>query len=547
MKKEQKFDDWGFLAAVLGGIALLALEEWLWAEQRLYIAAFNRFAPVDLRLVASLQVVFSLFLVIFFLWASFNSRWKPVYFFLFAATIIVQYSYGQTLDRFLTVRDLYTALASPATLWLSSTTFLSLASLPPILMYGLLLWYVPTKYQTGLGVLTAVILISLLGSALVFAWDERHLHTNYGNEYFSRSPALSLPALAKTAVATLLSEAQTARLEREQLSHTSPTPPQNNLVYIIDESLRGDHLSVNGYHRPTTPYLEQLATQGVLTNWGVASAAATGSLLSNRVLLSGITQLPDPNHLHEQYPTLFQYAKAMGYTTHYFDTQTAHLWNTLSVHDLSYIDNWVNTDEFGAIDMHSDFRAAEQIQAITSQSTGNFILLNKTGIHFHYDEKYPPEEAVWTPLPAPGVYEDSLLVTNSYDNAILYNSEGFWRRLIPDSQDLDKTVYLYTADHGETLLENGEKLLHGGNSQQEARVPLFLIQHEPLLVDTTYQATHFNLFATALDLMAFPETERPHPYALSLLTATAEDSQPRYFLGGTNEHILFEDDGTESP
>jgi glucan phosphoethanolaminetransferase (alkaline phosphatase superfamily) len=438
------------------------------------------------------------------------------------------------------VRDLYTALASPANLWLTSVTFLSLASVPPIFIYGLLLWCVPAKYQTGGRGLTAVLLSFLLCNSLVFAWDEHYLNVTLGNLFFDRSPALSLTALSKTAVGAIWSKAEISRLNREQLTYHSPTPPPNNIVYIIDESLRGDHLSINGYPRQTTSYLESLQAQGLATSWGIASASATESIQSNRVLISGISQLPDPNFLHEQYPTLFQYAKAMGYTTYYFDTQTAHLWNALSFSDLNKVDHWLNTDTLGSMDMHSDFRAAERIQQITNQSVGNFIVLNKTGAHFHYNDKYPADRAIWTPVPPTGEYDNASLVTNTYDNAIHYNAEGFWKRLIPNPKEIGSTTYLYTADHGETLAENGEWWLHGGNSQQEARVPILLITQQSLSVDSAYQASHYNLFPTLLDLIAFPQSERPHSYPLSLLVARATDSTPRYFLGGNGQSVLFQ-------
>ncbi len=107
---------------------------------------------------------------------------------------------------------------------------------------------------------------------------------------------------------------------RDVVQYQSSTRPANNVVLIIDESLRGDHLSINGYARPTTPYLEELARHGVLYNWGEAASGATNTWQSNPLILTGLTTLPDRDGQIHRMPTIYQYAKAMGYTTFYLDS-----------------------------------------------------------------------------------------------------------------------------------------------------------------------------------------------------------------------------------
>ena len=51
-------------------------------------------------------------------------------------------------------------------------------------------------------------------------------------------------------------------------------------------------------------------------------------------------------------------------------------------------------------------------------------------------------------------------------------------------------------------------------------------------VDTEFRASHANLFSTILDLMQFPESERKHNYAISLLKAKSSDSKPRFYYAG---------------
>jgi len=128
-------------------------------------------------------------------------------------------------------------------------------------------------------------------------------------------------------------------------------------------------------------------------------------------------------------------------------------------------------------------------------------------------------------------HHDELI--NSYDNSIRYNVDNFFKYLInADPTILDNTIILYTSDHGQTLLDNGETWIQCYVSKTEAMVPIFMITRNNYSVDTEFKASHFNLFATLLDLMNFPEAERRYHYAKSLLKARASESQDRYYYGG---------------
>jgi arylsulfatase A-like enzyme len=48
-----------------------------------------------------------------------------------------------------------------------------------------------------------------------------------------------------------------------------------NIVLIILDTVRGDHLSALGYARPTTPHLDRLAREGTVFEKAVAPAPWT--------------------------------------------------------------------------------------------------------------------------------------------------------------------------------------------------------------------------------------------------------------------------------
>jgi glucan phosphoethanolaminetransferase (alkaline phosphatase superfamily) len=328
--------------------------------------------------------------------------------------------------------------------------------------------------------------------------------------------------------------------EREVVSYCHPELPRNNIVLVIDESIRGDHLSINGYGRETTPFLSQLAKKEEdFHSFGLAVAGATCSYSSNALILTGVRPGIDEFERTVNYPTLFQYAKTMGYTTYYMDAQTNSLWNGLTDQDLSSIDSWLKARDFGD-DLNSDFRAADRIAEIVLGSTGNFIVLNKRGVHFLYESSYPSEAAVWFPLP--GDYlKDPSLVLNSYDNGVLYNVNTFFERLLVDPEILETTVILYTSDHGQTLFENDVSWLHCNSTLQEATVPLMLIGRDLPPVTYSARTSHSNILPTLLDLMAVPAGQRMHVYSSSLFTNPGDLPNIHYFLDGSLQLVSFPD------
>lgn len=178
-------------------------------------------------------------------------------------------------------------------------------------------------------------------------------------------------------------------------------------------------------------------------------------------------------------------------------------------------------------------RLAQHTRSVL-ESTGNFVWINKRGVHFAYNNTFPPQAAHWTPIMKGYAYDPAQReqIVNSYDNGVRYNAETFWRSLITDPAVLEHTVVVYTSDHGQTLAEHDEPSTHCNDTRNEALVPLFIVADSDHPGDPQYRASHANIFATLLDLMQFPQAERHHSYARSLFGATAADSERRqYFVG----------------
>ena len=100
-----------------------------------------------------------------------------------------------------------------------------------------------------------------------------------------------------------------------------------NLLLITLDTLRADHLSSYGYHRPTTPNLDRLAQGGILFEYAVANASWT--LPSHASLFTG--RFPHEHGadwwtpMNGNYPTLAEALAARGYRTAAFAANTSYV------------------------------------------------------------------------------------------------------------------------------------------------------------------------------------------------------------------------------
>lgn len=464
-------------------------------------------------------------LAVLFVWASCISKTgvRFLYFIVFSVTVFIEYGYFKVYGRFAELHDIRIAItATPENYRDAVLAYVNWLSLIPVGFYGLFLVMTRHIKKAGIGIAVAlcgVIFFGILISVQLVQQKPQALST----VSFFRSAVVVIdwPWILKYSA------------PRETLTFRAAEPPKNNIVLIIDESFRSDHFTINGYKRNTTPFLTELADAGDLYNWGTASSAATYSDPSNVILLTGVTDLPDTTYRTRLNPSIFQYAKAMGYTTSYYSGQYPRGPVEFSDDDMTAIDHLFTIREMTAND-RIDFEIAGRVHPLLNKKVGQFIVIQKLGAHFNYDNQYPAKEALWLPVLKDDRIDPSTrqAMINSYDNALRYNSEGFFRALLGERNFLDHTVIVYTSDHGQTLGEAGATHTHAGRTRHEAMVPLFIITRQKLAADTNYKASHFNIFATLLDLMKIPPPERKHPYAPSLLGTGASESRPRYYLAG---------------
>jgi glucan phosphoethanolaminetransferase (alkaline phosphatase superfamily) len=181
----------------------------------------------------------------------------------------------------------------------------------------------------------------------------------------------------------------------------------------------------------------------------------------------------------------------------------------------------------------NDREAARIIQESLKAKNPQFIYLNKRGVHFHYEYFYPQGSGKFYPcLIAGEVTRDRNKLINSYKNAVQWAVDSFFQALLANATDLGSSVIMYTSDHGQNLLEDGDPVTHCREkpTRQEAMVPLLVLTgNHPLFekfkgaaVKNRNRANHFQIFPTILELFGFSPAEIKEKYYVTLFDSMPE-------------------------
>jgi len=327
-----------------------------------------------------------------------------------------------------------------------------------------------------------------------------------------------------------------------------------NIVWIIDESVVGDFLSINGYEKQTTPYLDKLnKTSQKIFNFGVASSVSNCSAASNLFLRIGLNPKKEFDVENQMFtlPTIFQYAKRAGYTTWFMDSQTKenHLQNYLTLYDKESMDHFETLGpEVKRIDRDKKF-LNDMIKIINDKkSKKNFIVLVKYGAHFPYlltyDHSYSPFKPVMDVSYGGMDMEHKEQQMNTYLNSLYYNTDLYLKELV-EKANLKDSIVFYTSDHGQNLLETENlKRPHCNDDQvvrHEVSVPLIVFQEHAkdlFQKDKKLFYSHIQLFPTTLALFGYDKT-LVDKYGKTLFDGYKSSEEREYILSSSGERKIY--------
>ncbi len=386
--------------------------------------------------------------------------------------------------------------------------FLSAASLWALLLSASL------RNSSGRGLILILSIGAVLGTAFAWVFERREAGFRL---LVSRTLPIFLIYMAGCAAIPLLHQ---VREDRGAALASAAGPSQPNVLLIIVDSLRADHLSTYGYSRETSPHLSALAAQGVL--FESAIAAAPWTLPSHASMMTGLypnqhgaEAVGDPEPLDGRFLTIAETFKERRYLTAAFSANYG-----LFSRRFGFERGFTHFDDVGASVVNAGLetpllmrlrRVFLQVRGLGNtlparQSAGDinehalqwidrysghpfFVTLNYLDVHYPY--LAPPAElhrySQDSPPPRPpGDIERWFLrltpaqvkqEEDEYDGAITYVDSEIAALLaqLERRKLMDSTIVIITSDHGEGFKEH--KFFGHANSlyPELLRVPLIVI------------------------------------------------------------------------
>jgi glucan phosphoethanolaminetransferase (alkaline phosphatase superfamily) len=284
------------------------------------------------------------------------------------------------------------------------------------------------------------------------------------------------------------------------------------ILMIMDESVRGDFLSLNNAKLDNTPFLK---SDTRLINFGIAISGGNCSSISRTIFRYGMRSqdLPEKWDESAKAPLIWQYAHNAGYRTIHFDGLAGPLQfhNGFTSREMSLIDAQVSVLDNPAY-IRDNKIAKKVISLLRDDDAPMFLLVDKHGMHFPYELRYPDG----------GRPKDRL---EHYRLGIAWSVDEFFRRLMAEL-NLSDTLMIYTSDHGQNF-ESGQThcTVAKDVSPNEAKVPIFAATDNDRFEQRLRHAaksgfnrmSHFELFPTLLIAMGYDEKWVSEAYGPSLL------------------------------
>ena len=312
------------------------------------------------------------------------------------------------------------------------------------------------------------------------------------------------------------------------LAACAPPPPRNVVLLVVD-TVRADHLGLYGYERPTTPHLDAWAAEGVVFDqafatspWTVPSFASiyTGHLPSRHgaARVPQAREAPGANvgRLDDRVQTLAEILFADGFDTAaivnnpflhargglgrgftHYDHHPGNNWNMRradAVVDraLAWIDRPREMPFFlvaHLFDPHLDYDAPEPYR-------GRFAAGYDGGITYPVSDLRRIKASRVARRP-----EDRRFIASAYDEELLYMDAEIGRFLdgLAARGLLDDTLVILVSDHGEELFDHGG-FEHGHSVYQELlRVPLVVWAPGATARSVTEPVSIADILPTVLD------------------------------------------------
>lgn len=284
------------------------------------------------------------------------------------------------------------------------------------------------------------------------------------------------------------------------------------VVFIIGESMRGDLISLNGYHVNDTPLLKQRKN---LVSFTHARSSSTSTRISLPYML---TRAEPPNFTEAtEQLGLISIFRHLGFKTSWIGNQ-----GLFGAHETTFASNALEAEtviaklEIQNILGTRDLYDSHLLPFIDTELDGagdnnQFMVVHLLGSHWNFRNRYPKDFPGLLKPDCNGENCSDIETKNSYFNSILF-SDSVLDSIIKKLENKNAIV-IYSSDHGISLGENGTiGNAATGSNIPEAQINIamfawmsdkYLAQHpqtlEILNAHKDESVSHNNLFHSILD------------------------------------------------
>jgi glucan phosphoethanolaminetransferase (alkaline phosphatase superfamily) len=300
--------------------------------------------------------------------------------------------------------------------------------------------------------------------------------------FAAQSPEPALDFQGHTVERQKAARLDTAEDAARQRYQPAAAAERRNLILIVVDALRPDHMGLYGYGRDTTPTLARLEREGRLRKSAALRAACASSVC-------GLVALSSSRYVHQLSArpiTLQEVLRRHGYRVHMVLSGDHTSFYGLK-QTYGEVDSYFDAATAGAGRYVNDDRLALDRLAAFPQADATPVMIQLHLMSAHPIGRRDPALARYTPEAnyAPIAFSPDAAAPaiesaiNYYDNGVLQADAtiGLALDTLERKGYLGNALVAVTADHGELLGEHG-LFRHANSVYEEAlRVPLVLLSY----------------------------------------------------------------------
>jgi glucan phosphoethanolaminetransferase (alkaline phosphatase superfamily) len=324
---------------------------------------------------------------------------------------------------------------------------------------------------------------------------------------------------------------------------------RRNVVLIVADSIRADHLPLYGYARDTSPFLRKLSTTPGFRQVDMALATCPESTCSISSILTSKTlgsKVPENFALHEL-------LHDQGYDINLILSGDHQLLGLRQVYgdDVTMFFDGTTTTSFAPTDDRLLFEGLDRVPQFDGTPAMFYVHLMSShgfGVHDERFRRFRPDAdtSYFTSFPLAATEK----YVNSYDNWIV-QADAILEQVLAALRGkgyLERALVVILSDHGEGLGEHGVTghAVSGRLYQEFLRIPMFFLDEAGATYGNLALATHVDVAPTIVSRLGLPVPASwegrslldptPKPYSLHYLDLY---EMPLYALVQSSGPALF--------